>query len=166
MDISKVVDWLRLPLKTIVGIAVASSVLLFSPHQFLASLGLDTAVHTVRPMLGIVFVVSVSIVVVAGLAGVARFFKPWIVQWYLIFHGRRRLHQLTPDEKTILGYYLRNQTRSQSLPLQSGVVHALERERIIIRASNLGQPGTLTVFDFCIQPWAWEYLNAHPEIVE
>jgi hypothetical protein len=49
------------------------------------------------------------------------------------------------------------------MPFQNGTVNALQKERIIIRGSSLG---SITGFDYIIQPWAWEYLNKHPELLD
>ena len=91
------------------------------------------------------------------------FIKPWLVQKVLIHGGRKRLQALNPEEKRLLSYYINNQTRSQSLDIKSGTVNALEVEKIICRGSSLG---TYDGFDYIIQPWAWEYLIKHPELLK
>ncbi|MBI1879994.1 MAG: superinfection exclusion B family protein [Chloroflexi bacterium] len=75
---------------------------------------------------------------------------------------QKRLHNLTRSEKAILKGYLGNQTRSQYLPIESGVVNGLEAEDIIYRASHIGK---LDEWAFNIQPWAWDYLTDHPELL-
>jgi hypothetical protein len=41
------------------------------------------------------------------------------------------------------------------------VVNGLEIKKVIFRASNIGD---LDEWAYNIQPWAWEYLNDHPEL--
>lgn len=47
---------------------------------------------------------------------------------------------------------------------QIDVVLGLETEKIIYRASSLSS--YYTNFPYNIQPWAWEYLNQHPDLLE
>lgn len=163
IDISKFVEWLRLPARVFVALGLASAILLFASVDVLDIFGLGSFVESYRPIIGAIFVVSLSISVVSAFIVVSNFIYPWIAQAYWIRHGRNRLNNLTPDEKEILAYYINNQTRSQSLPIQSGVVNGLEREKIIVRGSQLGN---LYGFDYVMQPWAWEYLNENPSLLE
>lgn len=160
---TKILDGLKLPTKTLGAVCVTAGVLIFSPESMLRRLGLAELVESYRPYLGIVFVLTLSIVLVHGLASVLSFFKPWLVQVYRVRQGKKRLKNLTPEEKKILSYYIQNQTRSQQLDVMSGTVNGLQRELIIIRGSNWG---TFSSFDFLIQPWAWEYLNKNPHLLE
>ena len=73
------------------------------------------------------------------------------------------MHDLTPDERQVLRVYLESDTRTQYLDVQDGVAQGLAQARIIYRASNMG---TLTTFAFNVQPWAWDYLRAHRELLE
>lgn len=163
MDISRVADWLKLPTKTLAALCFVAAILLFSSTEFLSTVGLADLVETYRGYVGGVFLITLSLVFVNAAAATWTFFRPWVVQAYLIWQGKKRLQSLTPDEKAILAYYIQNQTRSQSLDIKSGTVNALQRDKIILRGSNLG---TYFGFDFVIQPWAWEHLNNHPELLE
>lgn len=163
MDPSKWLDWIKLPTKTLAALCIVFGVLIFSGDAALERFGLKTFVHEYRAYLGVGFLVSLSLTVVNTLAATLKFIYPWIAQAYWIRLGRKRLKKLNPTEKKILRYYIQNQTRSQSLPIQDGTVNALQREKIIIRGSSLG---SLYGFDFNIQPWAWEYLNEHPELLD
>jgi len=42
------------------------------------------------------------------------------------------------------------------------VVNGLEIEKIVFKSSNIGQ---LDEWAYNIQPWAWDYLNNHPELL-
>ncbi len=163
IDLSKLVEWLKLPTKTLVALCLASGFLLFSTDGLLKTIGLDVLVATYRPYFGGVFLVSLVFVVVSSLTAFLQFIKPWLVQAYGIRIGKKRLQNLNPEEKALLAYYVTNQTRSQSLDIKSGTVNALAHERIIIRGSTLG---TYDGFDYIIQPWAWEYLNKNVHLLE
>jgi hypothetical protein len=76
--------------------------------------------------------------------------------------AKERLHNLTADEREILQNYIGNRTKTQELDIRSGVVNELENDFIIYRASNIGHLGG---WAYNIQPWAWDYLNEHPELI-
>jgi hypothetical protein len=162
MDPSRWLDWIKLPTKTLAALCIVCAVLIFSSEGTLGNFGLKTFVEEYRAYLGGGFLGTLALTAVNSLSAVWKFIYPWIAEAYWIRLGRKRLQSLNPTEKEILRYYIQNQTRSQTLPIQNGTVSALHKEKIIIRGSSLG---SLHGFDFIIQPWAWEYLNEHPELV-
>ena len=163
MDPSRWLDWIKLPTKTLAALCIVFGVMIFSNDAALENFGLKAFVEEYRAYLGVGFLVTLTLIVVNSLAAVWKFIYPWIAQAYWVRLGRKRLQCLNPTEKDILRYYIQNQTRSQSLQIQDGTVNALQRDKIIIRGSSLG---SLYGFDFIIQPWAWEYLNEHPELLD
>lgn len=162
MDPSKFLDWIKLPTKTLTGLCIVFGILIFSTEPTLEKFGLKLFVTDFRAYLGVGFLVTLALTVVNCVSATWKFIYPWVAQAYWISGGKKRLQSLNPTEKEILKYYIQNQTRSQNLPIQNGTVNALEREKIILRGSSLG---TMHGFDYIMQPWAWEYLNKHPELL-
>ncbi|MBA3966057.1 MAG: super-infection exclusion protein B [Nitrospirales bacterium] len=163
MDPSKWFDWIKLPTKTLAALFIVFGILIFSGDIVLEKFGLKSFVTEYRPYLGVAFLLSLTLTIVNSIAAMGKFISPWIVQTYLIRIGKKRLQNLNPTEKKILSYYIENQTRSQNLSIQDGTVNGLQKEKIIIQGSTLG---TIYGFDIIIQPWAWEYLNQHPELLD
>ena len=163
MDLSKWLDWIKLPTKTLAGLCIVFAILIFSNGNTLDKFGLKSLVDQYRAYLGVGFLVTLALTIVNSIAAIWKFIYPWIAQAYWIRIGKKRLRSLTPTEKKILGYYIRNQIRSQNLPIQNGTVNALQKERIIVRGSSLG---SISGFDYIIQPWAWDYLNKKPELLD
>jgi hypothetical protein len=163
-DPSKFIEGLKLPAKIVFALCIAAGLLLFPPDNILKVLGLELFVNANRPYIGGLFVITFCLLVVSALVTLAKFVKPWIVQAFWINQHKKRLQSLNPEEKEILAYYIQNQTRSQSLDYRSGIVNALEHEKIIYRGSNLGLYGFS--FAYIIQPWAWEYLNENHQLLE
>ncbi len=163
-DPSKFIEGLKLPAKIVFALCIAAGLLLFPPDNFLKVLGLDLLVNANRPYIGGLFVITLCLLAVSALVALAKFVKPWVVQAFWIKQHKKRLQCLNPEEKEILACYIKNQTRSQSLDCRSGVVNALEHEKIIYRGSNLGLYGFN--FAYIIQPWAWEYLNENHDLLE
>ena len=62
----------------------------------------------------------------------------------------------------MLASYVVGNTKTLTLDLRSGVAGGLESSRIIYRSSTLG---SLHGFDYNIQPWAWDYLRQHRELL-
>lgn len=163
MNLTSFLEWVKLPTKTLSAICVVAGILLFAYENLLDTLALQELVESFRAYIGVVFLVSLALVVVNSAVAILKFVKPWLVQAYWIRQGKKRLQILTPEEKDILRFYIDNQTRSQRLDIKGGTVNALQREKIIVRGSNLG---SYWGFDFIIQPWAWEYLNGNPHLLE
>ncbi|WP_018404019.1 superinfection exclusion B family protein [Marinobacter gelidimuriae] len=163
MDPSKWFEWVKLPTKTLAALCIVFGIMVFSGDAALEKFGLKELVQEYRAYLGAGFLMTLALTLVNSLAAAWKFIYPWIAEAHWVRLGRKRLQRLNPTEKDILRYYIHNQTRSQSLPIQDGTVNGLQREKIIIRGSSLG---SLRGFDFIIQPWAWEYLNERPELLD
>ena len=74
-----------------------------------------------------------------------------------------RLHHLPPGEQIMLGGYILENQRTQYFHVEDGVVAGLVDERILYISSTVGR--ARTGFAHNIQPWAWEYLSKHPNLV-
>lgn len=166
MDIlGKLKDWLVMGAVPLGGTAIAAAVVLFAPPSLLVVLGLNEVVKAIRPYLGGALVLSSSLLICLAAKGAWDNLLGKLLREALTirFH-RRELHALTEEEKSYLRPFIENQTRSRAFNLNDGIAMGLQQRKIIIRASNLGIPGGYS-FPFQIQPWAWEYLNKHPELV-
>lgn len=75
-----------------------------------------------------------------------------------------RLHALSAFEKNYLRPYVDAKERSQRLQVDSGVVAALVRDRILEKAS-LNAVRDNSVWPFLMDERAFVYLIAHPELV-
>jgi len=161
--LSRLAELLKLAPRYIVAVAIASSLFIFMPGYFVEVMGLSEVQSTYKPYAAIILIVSLSILL--AYSGVE------LVQW-----GKRkresdkeikqrtgRLHTLTPGEQTILAQYLRRNTRTQDWKPHDGNVLELEMNGVLRRVSDWecerhGSP-------YNIQPWAWEYLREHSELV-
>jgi len=70
-----------------------------------------------------------------------------------------RLHRLTEDEKKILRFYIAQQTKTNVLRWDDGVVNGLVAEQIIFQSSEYGS--VLDGFPYNITDFAWDYLHKH-----
>jgi hypothetical protein len=80
-----------------------------------------------------------------------------------IRRGQDRLHHLTSEEKKLLQSYVKRGTRTRRWNVGSGVVNGLVRMGILFSSSNIGSQ--VEGFAYGISEWAFEYLNAHQELI-
>lgn len=148
----------------IFGIAVATGVTLFAPESVMTRLGLDAAATSHRPYVGAGFLLSSAIFISYLLAQAVELLKPVALERWNLRQSRRTLHFLSLPEQSLLAEYLDAETTTQCYFIGDGVVTGLIGKGILYRASNVGRPGS-TSFDHNIQPWAWEYLKRHPDLI-
>lgn len=164
VDVSKLVDWIKLSPRYLVPLSLVTGFVLFAPQRWLAVFGLVGFVSDYRPWFGAAFLLSTTLLVSAAkTAGYG-----WVVgrrqQARRLEAMKRRLHNLSEPEKEILRGYIEGDTRTQYLSMHDGVVSGLEVERILFRATVLSRGWD--EFAYNIQHWAWEYLNKNPKLLQ
>ena len=167
MDIlGKLKEWLTMGVVPLGGVVVASGIVLFAPNALLLVFGLDSVVADIRPYLGGAFILSFSLLLCMFGKGVwDSVLRGYIRDTLAVRMHLRELRGLTEDEKQRLRPYIEQQTRSHVFSMHGGVAMGLQQRGIIIRISSIGLPGSSFAFPFQIQPWAWEYLNEHPDLL-
>ena len=68
-------------------------------------------------------------------------------------------------EREYLARYLHSDTTTLAFDYRDGIVNGLIGKRILYRASEASNPMSFN-FDYNIQPWAWDYLKKHPELLK
>jgi hypothetical protein len=74
------------------------------------------------------------------------------------------LHKLTPEEKGYLIPFIEGQMNSINVGMDDGVMAGLRAKGITYLAANMGS--VLDGFAFNLQPWAREYLEKNPNLLE
>lgn len=164
MDWGKALDAIKLSPKYLLPIALATGFLLFGSSQQISKLGLDSFASLYRPWIGLVFLLSIVLLTTQLLLNAGLWLKHKYEQNQAMAIAQKRLANLTPEEKYILGGYIVRQTRTQDLDFTNGVVTGLEHAHIIYRAANVGS--LVDGFAYNIQPWAWKYLNKRKELLD
>ncbi len=158
MDLSRLIEWIKLSPKYLLPIGLVSGFLLFVNDSFLEKFGLKAFVGNFRAWIGIIFLMVATLIVI----DISYQAFSCIKISYTNTRNRKkrieRLKNLTPEEKDILLGYLFPETRTQYFPINDGVVRGLEAESIIYQSSNVGD---LDNWSFNIQPWAWQLLKKH-----
>ncbi len=162
VDPSKFLDWIKLSPRYLVPIFLFTGFVLFAPPGILDRFGLTQAATTYRLYFGVAFLLSTFLLLTSALATGYDALSGWRKQRRRTRDMQQTLHRLSEPEKEILRGYIEGQTTTQYLEMSDGVVGGLEAQRIIYRSSNIGSLGS---WAYNIQPWAWGYLNEHPELL-
>ncbi len=163
---SKITEWLKLSAQQLSWLLLFSSLVLsvlsLAPDSALVAFGLRDLRAEHRTLIGLLWLLSFSGLVIWVGKSAYQWAKSKITIWRNIQRLQQRLHNLTPGERDILRGYIAGNTRTQSLRIDSGVVQGLVAERILYRSS---QVGNIERFDYNIHPSPWDYLKKHPELV-
>lgn len=76
----------------------------------------------------------------------------------------QRINKLTEYEKTILSLYVKDGVRSKSLDSNDGNVTELERAGILFQSTGYMDWGSHCQYN--LTDWAWDYINAHPNVLK
>ncbi|MCW5879049.1 MAG: superinfection exclusion B family protein [Anaerolineales bacterium] len=159
--LSTAMRWLIESITIRIVLASFTTILLFTPHELIERVGLLDFRNENIELLGIVFLLS-SIWLTIDIS--SRFIVMPIKSHKALKRRQQYLHGLTPEEATILASYIRGNTRTLYLNMSSGVVNGLVHQKVIYSASSTGTMPTHWAYN--IQPWAWDYLQKHPEILQ
>lgn len=157
-------EFLKLTPRYLVSLGIATSFLLFSPKNVLQYLRIYNFTQDYRQWISILLILSVALLAVSIAIEAMQVIKHWWNKKKFYNRMSKRLNNLTEDEKQILRYYIANQTKSNVLKFDDGIVQGLVAKDIIRRASSLGN--LLEGFPYNISEFAWEYLNEDPWILE
>ncbi len=162
-NIPNIPEWLKLSPKYLLPVVIVSGVLVFGGDSLLDKLGMKIWQQANRQWIGGAFLLSSALCLSNFGATVFGWLRVSFQRQALMRRWRQRLQALTPDEQELLRFFIINQTRTQKLNVMDGVVGGLEAAKIIYKSATVG-----TVFDgwdYNLQPWAWDYLNEHPQLV-
>jgi hypothetical protein len=172
MDYSKIIDFLKQP-QFVFVIAVTTGLIIFLPDSVVQKMGFYRSRSTYLPYIAVVFLVSAVLSITqASVKGFAWSKDRRKRQTDL--RGRvKQLETLTKEERAILREFTERQTMTRRLDVDSGIVNGLMFKDIIYRATNRATSGfadytyhgVVYTCDHNMQPWAWEYLNEHPEFL-
>lgn len=148
----------------LVPISALAFVVGFLPDWALQPLALDKFAQDYRHWFVVVFLITTTMLAFdAGAAG---------LKWVRFTYAQRkslqkvikRLESLTEDEKKILRFYVFQETRSNILDDNDGVVQGLVSAGIIYRASNTSVEDFR--FPYNIQEAAWEHLQKNKSLLD
>ena len=158
-------------LPVIVGIGIGCAIILFGSDDTIIHIGLSEFRDTYRSSIGGALVFSIAITTAHIVFRIAKYLQQFAGSLASKQKGKETLanwqaslHSITSDEKAYLADYILRGETTQYFPMEDGVVGSLRSKKIIYIASNLGS--FVDGWAFNIQPWARDYLELHPELLE
>lgn len=166
-SIEKLKGWLSLGVGPLLVLLFFTALISFLPDSTIESLSLTEIRSSYGKYFGLAFIFSVASLFAAVLTEIWKvFLGNWLREKATLYFYKKEAHDLTEDEKRILRTFINGKTRSTHLSIKDGTVLGLERRMFIIRVGQLGSDPVSWTFPFNIQPWAWEYFNKHPSLLE
>jgi hypothetical protein len=168
-DAGKLLDWIKLPPRYLLPILIVSGFGLFAPTSLQDRFGITGFVQQFRAFIGVAFLLSFALLATATLLKLGDLLLVPVLGRMVLSRSQAQLHSLSEDEKQLLNRFLTASTRTLELPEGEGVVQALVSKDILYRSSTLGRLGPFgatSYFPYSIQPWAWDYLCKHSDLVQ
>ena len=158
-----IADVFKLPVKIFAAIALGAGLILFLPDSLIQKLYLVTFRDSFGFIIGLVFIISISIV---GVTVLVAFYK--MLSSKILFAKSKKsrekcLNGLDDYQKTIVYSLMEEINHTDELPIHDGSVIWLEQNWIIGKAASqhfISDP-TNPTFPYMLQPWVVEYLNLH-----
>ncbi len=156
---------LTLPTYTLTAISVAGGVVLFAPEVFINQMYMSNFRDEYGFIIGIVFLVSVSILLVNLGYWLFRLLQnKWFEKRFYVI-GEKRLNNLNDYQKAIIYGLYQEDNRTAPLPLHDGAISELESHVMIGKVSskqvvNMMNPAIY----YMLQPWVIWRLDEDQEL--
>ena len=165
VKIDGIVDFLKLPSYILGALAIASGLLLFLPDSIIQSLYMTDFRDKYGFTIGIIFVVSLSILMVLS----ARWIYKSVQEKRNIEKLKKTqvnfLKMLSSDKASLIIAFLQEPTRTMLLPMNDGLIIELQHYSVI---SSAGQNHLVSMIDpqinFFLQPWVEERIKTDNEL--
>jgi hypothetical protein len=155
---------LKLAPRYLVSLGIIAAFFLFGSDKWLKTLGVSEFAQHYRAWFAVTFIITGILFIVDRAIAVGG----WIHHKSLVskFTKARleRLHRLTEEEKKILRFYIAQQTKTNVLRFDDGVVQGLVSAGIIFQSASIGN--ILEGFAYNITDDAWEHLHINPGLLD
>lgn len=155
--ISKLLNILTLSPKYLFAVFLATGFMVFGKKEYLEQLGLQVFASSYKFWIGLIFILSTAVLIGSITFGFGGIIWRKFQSRQYIKQRKKKLSELTPDEKAYILPYIIDDTNTQYFSMDDGISRGLEAKGIIYCASNLSKQGG--GFAYNIQPWARDYLK-------
>lgn len=158
---------LTLPNNIMAALTLATGILLFSPNLFLGKLFMLSFREKNGFMIGIVFIVSLSILVINLIYRTTKAVQSKNAQKKFYAEAEKRLKSLNNYQKCIIYALYNEHNRTLPLPLHDGAILQLENNYMIGKATTQYMVSNLNNarFPYLLQPWVAEELTNKPNLL-
>lgn len=159
------IDFLKLPPRILGALAIACGVLLFLPDELLGKLYMLNFRNEYGFVIGIIFVISMSILAVFLFVQIAKILKDKYECKKLKSVQRKFLKKLKGDKVDLIKVFLDDPTHTIMLPMQDALVIELTHYNVI---SPAGQTHAVDILypkiNYFLQPWVAERIDEDDEL--
>lgn len=162
----KITEILTLPISIMAAISLASGVLLFSPTSFLERLFMMEFREANGFIVGIVFLVSASILIVNLIIRLAKSGVEAKNRRNFYANAEKILMKLSDYQKAIVYGMFLEDNHTVNLPLHDGAVAGLSQKYIIGQVSGQYMVESLNtaMIPYLLQPWVADELQDKPAL--
>lgn len=162
-----IMDFLKLPTKIMVAIALATGMILFLPDSLISKMYMDEFRNEYGFIIGAVFVVSISILTIGVIISIYNYFYERHKQKRIKENSGKLLASLDDYKKTIVYLLYNEDNHTHELPLNDGAVVFLENMMVIGKATNQYFVDDIInpMFPYLLQPWVIEKLQNDEELL-
>src|SRR5215208_2363448 len=162
VDFSKYLDLIKLSPRYLLPLASFMGFVVLAPLAWLDVFALTDFVERYRPYFGFVFLLLAALLLGGVLTAGYDWLKRRQAKAQFEKQLRENLQHLSEPEKEVLRGYIGKGTKARYFDMKDGVVRGLLKVGILYSPSNLGH---MDRWAYNIQPWAWDYLHDHPELL-
>ncbi|MET6625433.1 super-infection exclusion protein B [Klebsiella michiganensis] len=160
-NFSDIVDaYKKLPTSLFLTVWIILALILLSPEEFTKALGIKEFRDTYKVFIGPVWLLVLAMLISRGLV---------FLQEKRDSKKRQKVREsklkgLTNEEKSCLLEFIEADKPAIYRSINDGAICALNAKKIVYRPNSIADHWD--VFAYCIQPWAKEYLEKHPELLD
>ena len=150
----------------LIATSLASSAVLFLPTNILELLGLKGVSGNTRTVIGVLFLLSTTLIVTIALSSFWKLVIRKIRQAKILKNLRKRFLGLAPEQKRIVLELLKSEDKVILLDATSGNTLYLQNNNFIYRPEQIFSPGydNEIYMKFTPHPWLIDLYNNEPEL--
>lgn len=161
------IEFLKLPPNILGALAVASGILLFLPAKIATKLYILNFRNKYGFTLGIIFIVSISILIILLTGKIIHKINKRLKSKKLIKSQTIHLMNMNPEQVAVISEFLNQPTHTLPLPYNNGLVIELQHYHIITPAGHTQLVNMLNPqIIYFLQPWVIQRINDNEELQE
>ena len=159
-------ELLTLPPKIMMALFFSTGLVLFLPEDIIEKVYLNEFKDKYGSILGIVFIVSLSILLFSLIFFIFQYFFMKFSNKKFMKNAEDKLLSLNRQERYVIREFFNTSDNTLNLPVNNGLTTKLEYYKIIGKAASTsivsGYDSNDWRFPYLLQPWVYEVIKKHP----
>lgn len=162
--VEKVFEGFRKITPALVALFIVSGFILFSPEGVLVKLGLNTLPSYVRVVIGLVFLLTVALIITLLVSSLSKGLR----RWRLVREKIKDCRSLSEEQKKIMKSLLASKDKAVSYESTNGNIVFLKSKRFICHPQQVVDFIDMSEnkMKYCPQPWVFELIEKKPGIFD